>query len=44
MFDKTLYHRRKRFCRYCSQAFSTDKVLNYFEINGKQRIKIPKES
>ena len=48
MSDHTLHRRRrKHFCRYCLQAFNTEKILkrlikNCFKINGKQRIiKIP---
>ena len=43
MYDHTLHHEKKYFCRYCLQAFSTEKMLKLhikdrFRINGKQRI------
>ena len=45
MYDHTLHHGRKSFCRYCLQPFRTAHALtchikNCFKINGKQRIKI----
>ena len=48
MSDHTLHRGRKHFCRYCLQAFSTEKrfkhhVKNSFEIDGKQIIKISKK-
>ena len=48
MYDHTLYRGRKYFCRYCLQAFSTEKILKWhvkdcFKINGKQRIIMPKK-
>ena len=48
MYDNYLYCGRKRFCCSCLQAFSTEKILkhhfkDYFEINGKQRIIMPKK-
>ena len=40
MYDHTLHHGRKHFCRYCLQAFSTEEILkchlnNCFENNSK---------
>ena len=48
MYGHTLHGRRKHFCWYCLQAFSTEEILKLhikdcFKINGKQRIKIPKK-
>ena len=48
MYNNCLHCGRKRFCRSCLQAFSTEKILklhfkDYFEINGKQRIIMPKK-
>ena len=48
MYDHKLYRGRKHFCRYCLQAFSTEKILkcqiiDCFAINGKQRIIMPKK-
>ena len=48
MYDHTLHRRRKHFCRYCLQAFNTEKKLNRhledcFKIYGKRRIIIPKK-
>ena len=48
MCDHTLHCRRKRFCRYCLQAFSTEEILtshikDWFKINGKQRIIMSKK-
>ena len=48
MYDHTLHRGRKHFCRYCLQAFSTEEILkrhikDCFEINGKQRIIMPKK-
>ena len=47
MYHHTLHRGRKYFCRYCLQAFSTEKMLkphikDCFNINGKQRIIMPK--
>ena len=47
LYDYTLRHGRKHFCLYCLQAFRTAEKLKYhnkdfFRINGKQTIKIPK--
>ena len=41
MYDNALHRGRKHFCCYCSQAFSTEKILKRhingcFKINGKQ--------
>ena len=38
----------KHFCRYCLHALSIEEILkchvkDYFKINGKQRIKVPKK-
>ena len=43
MYDHTLHRRRKPFCRYCLQAFSTEEMLKRhikycFKINGKQGV------
>ena len=43
MYDHTLHRERKHFCRYCLQAFSTEKISRRhikvcFKINDKQRI------
>ena len=48
MYEHTLYQRRKNFCCYCMQAFSTEEILkchtkNCFKINGKERIIMPKK-
>ena len=48
MYDHTLHRGRKNFCRYCLQAFRTEEILefhikDYFKINGKQSIKMPKK-
>ena len=48
MYDHTLRRERKRFCRYCLQAFSSEEILkshikNCFKINGKQTIEMPKK-
>ena len=45
MYDHTLHHRRKHFCCYCLQAFSTEKIFKShtnecFRIIDKQTIKI----
>ena len=39
---------KKKFCRYCLQAFSTEEILkghikDYFKINGKQKIIMPEK-
>ena len=48
MHDQTLHRRRKYFCRYCLQVFGTEEILvhhvkDYFKINGKRRIQMPKK-
>ena len=48
MYDHILHRRRKHFCRYCLQSFSTSEILkrhlkDCFETNGKQRIKVRKK-
>ena len=48
MYDHTIYRGRKHFCRYCLQDFYTKKILkghvkDYFKVNGKLMIKIPKK-
>ena len=48
MYDHTLDHGKKHFCRYCLQAFSTEEILrrhikDCYKINGKQRIIMPKK-
>ena len=48
MYDHSLHRGRKHFCRYCLQAFSTEKILkshikDCFKINGKQTIKMLKK-
>ena len=48
MHNHTLHCRRKHFCRYCLQEFSTEEILkrhikDCFKINGKQRIQMPQK-
>ena len=48
VYDHTLLRRKKYFCRYCLQAFSTDEKLKRpfkgcFLVNDKQRIIIHKK-
>ena len=48
MYDRTLHHRRKHFCHYYLQAFTTAEKLkchikDCFKSNGKQTIKMPKK-
>ena len=46
MCDHTLHCERKDFCRYCLQAFNTEKkkhAQDCFKVDGKQMIKIPKK-
>ena len=48
MYDRALHRGRKHFCRYCLQAFSTEKILKHhikdcFKTNGKQRIIMPEK-
>ena len=47
MSDHKFHLRRKHFCGYCVEAFSTEEILksrikDCFKINGKQRIIMPK--
>ena len=47
MYGHALLCRRKTFCHYCLQAFSTagtfkSHINNYFETNGKKIIKVPR--
>ena len=47
MYDHTLRHGRKHFCRYCLQAFNIEEILkrhikDCFKINDKKRIIMPK--
>ena len=44
MYDHTLHRGRKRFCRYCLQAFRTAEIFKFhikdcFKFNDKQTIK-----
>ena len=48
MYDYTLHLGRRHFFRYCLQAFRRAEKLkchikDYFKINGRRRIKIPKK-
>ena len=49
MYDHTSHHGKKHFCRYFLQALlSTEEIVkrhinDCFKINGKQRLKMPKE-
>ena len=48
LYDYTLNRVRKQFCRYCLQGFKTAETLtchikDFFEINSKQKIKMPKQ-
>ena len=48
MYDHTLHRGRKHFFRYCLQDFSTEEISrrhikDYFKINGKQRVIMPKK-
>ena len=48
MYNHTLHHEKKHFYCYCLKAFSTEEILkrhvkDYFKINGKQRIIMPKK-
>ena len=48
MYDHTLHRRRKHFCRYCLQAFSSEEISkshikDRFKINGKQRTIMPRK-
>ena len=47
MYDYLLHHGRKHFCRYCLQAFSTEKILicyvkESFQAIGNQMINMAK--
>ena len=46
IYDHTIHHGRKHFCRYCIQASIAEilklHVRNSFKINDKQRINMPK--
>ena len=49
MYGHTLHRGRQHFYCFCLQAFSTEEILKrhieyWFEINGKQRIKMSKKS
>ena len=50
MYDHNLHHgKKKHFCRYCLQGFSTREILkrhikDYLKINGKKRTVMPKKS
>ena len=46
MYNQTLYRRRKHFCLYCLEAFTTAKshVKDCFKTNRKQRFRIPELS
>ena len=46
MYDHSFHRGRKHFCRYCLQAFSTEKkshIKDCCKINGKQTIEMPKK-
>ena len=43
MYDRALHRGRKHFCRYCLQAFSTEKILKHHIKDGKQRIIMPEK-
>ena len=48
MYNHTLHHRKKHFCCYCLQAFSTEEILkchieDCFKIDGKKKIIVPKK-
>ena len=48
MYDHSLRHGRKDFCRYCLHASVTEEILkrpikDCLKINGKQTIKMPKK-
>ena len=47
MYDHSLHHGRKHFCRYCLHAFITKEILkchikSCFKRNCEQTIKMPK--
>ena len=48
MYDNTLYRKRKHFCRFCSQAFSEEKISklhikDWLKIHNRKKIKLPKK-
>ena len=48
IYGHTLHLGRKRFCRYCLQAFSTEEILKchikgWLKVNAKQKIKTNKK-
>ena len=48
MYDHTLHHEKKYFCRFYSESFSAKEIFQHhikdcFKINGKQRIITPKK-
>ena len=48
IYNHTLHHGKRHFCRFCLQAFSTEAILkrhikHCYKINGKQRIIMPKK-
>ena len=48
MYDHSLHHGRRHFCRYCLHDFITKEILkrhinDCFKINDKQTIKMPKK-
>ena len=48
MYNHTLHHGKRHFCRYCLQTVSTEEILkchmkDCFEINGKQKIIMSKK-
>ena len=48
MYNHTLIHRKKYFCRYFLQAFGAEEILKRhikecFKINGYQNIVMPKK-
>ena len=47
MYNQTLHHGRKHFCRFCLQSFNTAQILerridDCFKINGKKMVKMAK--
>ena len=47
MYNQTLHHDRKHFCRFCLQSFNTAQILerridDCFKINGKKMVKMAK--
>ena len=48
MYNKTRHKKKKHFCIYCLQNFSTEQILlkhkdNCMVVNGKQAIRMPKK-